>query len=62
MDNSLEVRVRQKHVLYLLLELKKDNPGVIISGLQQKIMAAVAPMEQEDIAWVEKIAGISALD
>jgi len=59
---AIEVRERQKNYLFALLELKKDNAGSIVKGLQQKIKAAVAPMEQEDVAWVEKIVGILALD
>ncbi|MCL2053622.1 MAG: hypothetical protein FWG90_04150 [Oscillospiraceae bacterium] len=58
---SIEVRERQKHLLNLLLHLKKLNPNVTVNGLQREIVDAVAVMEQEDVAWVEKIVGIQAL-
>ena len=57
----MEIRERQRHVLGLLLELKKDNQGITIVGLQEKIKSAVLVMDQEDVAWVEKIVGIEAI-
>ena len=61
MASSIEVRERQKHHLNVLLNLKKLNDGVNVKGLQREIENAVAVMEQEDVAWVEKIVGIIAL-
>jgi hypothetical protein len=58
---SIEIKERQRHHLGALLNLKKDNANIVIVGLQQKINDAVVVMEQEDVAWVEKIVGVSAL-
>ena len=57
----MEVQERQKHLLTILLVLKKDNATLTIVGLQEKIRDAVAVMTQEDVAWVEKIVGIKAM-
>ena len=62
MASSIEIRERQKHLLRVLLKLKKLNPDIVINGLQDEIENAVTVMEHEDVAWVEKIAGILALD
>jgi hypothetical protein len=61
MASSIEVRERQKYHLNVLLNLKKLNAGTDVKGLQKEIENAVAVMEQEDVAWVEKIAGVVAL-
>jgi len=61
MASSIEVRERHKHHLCVLLNLKKDNAGYAVIGLEKEIRDAVAVMEQEDVAWVEKIVGIQAL-
>ncbi|MCL2108592.1 MAG: hypothetical protein FWH20_04510 [Oscillospiraceae bacterium] len=61
MDDSIVIRERQKYHLGVLLKLKKRNVGVVIIGLQDEIENAVMVMEQEDVAFVEKIVGISAL-
>jgi hypothetical protein len=57
---TLEVKEKQKHQLSVLLNLKKLNPGTIVNGLDREIQDAVAVMEPEDVAWVEKIIGIKA--
>jgi len=58
---SIEIRERQKHHLGVLLDIKKSNKGVEISGLQDRIKDALVVMDQEDVAWVEKITGIKAV-
>ncbi|MCL2054841.1 MAG: hypothetical protein FWG90_10480 [Oscillospiraceae bacterium] len=55
MATTLEIQVEQKKRLYMLLTLKKDNEGQNIRGLKEKIRATKAEMQQEDVAWVEKI-------
>jgi len=61
MASSIEVRERQKHHLHVLLDLKKENTAGSVNGLQKKIEEAVAVMDQEDVAWVEKIAQVQAI-
>ena len=61
MASSIEVIERQKHHLNSLLTIKKLNANTTVEGLQQQIKDAVAVMQQEDVARVEKIVGISAL-
>ena len=60
MVTEIEVRERHKHLLLALLNVKAANDGEV-KGLEQEIKRAIAPMEQEDIAWVEKLAGVKAL-
>jgi len=55
MASILEIQVEQKKRLYQLLKLKKDNEGYDIKGLNELIKATRAEMQQEDVAWVEKI-------
>ena len=57
---ALEIRERQKNHLLSLLTIKAANAGVV-NGLQEEIKRAIAPMDQEDIAWVEKLADVKAL-
>ena len=60
MSTELEIRIYQKSHLQDLLELKKEN---IVSGkLDDAIKRAIVPMNQEDIAWVEKVVGVKAMD
>jgi hypothetical protein len=61
MASAIEVRERHKSALRALLNIKKQNPGVEVKGLQEEIKTAIAVMEQEDVAWVEKIVGATAL-
>jgi len=58
---AIEVRERHKHHLNALLKIKKANEGNTVAGLQEEINDAVTVMDQEDVAWVEKIVGIKAL-
>jgi hypothetical protein len=55
MATNVEVQVEQKKRLYQLLTLKKDNEGLNIKGLNELIKATKAEMQQEDVAWVEKM-------
>ena len=61
MANTLEIKERQKHLLNVLLTIKKANEGKEVAGLQKAINDAVAVMEQEDVSWIEKIVAIDAL-
>ena len=58
---AIEIRERQKHLLAVLLNIKKANAGTTVLELQSRIEDALAVMEQEDVAWVEKIVGIHAV-
>ena len=60
MSTELEIRIYQKNHLHDLLELKKDN--IVSSKLDDAIKRAIVPMNQEDIAWVEKVVGVKAMD
>ena len=62
MSTELEIRERQKNHLQELLELKKENEGMVVKGLDKALKRAVAGMSQEDIAWIEKLAGIGVFD
>ena len=62
MSTELEIRERQKDYLMELLELKKENPNNKVNGLDRAVKRAVVRMNQEDIAWVEKIVGVKAID
>ena len=61
MASSIEVREKHKWHLHSLLIIKKANASTTVQQLQEEINAAIAIMEQEDVAWVEKIAGVKAL-
>ena len=56
------MQVEQRKRLYMLLMLKKANEGIKIKELQKLINATIAEMQQEDVAWVEKIVANSELD
>ena len=61
MATPLEITERQKFHLNALLKLKRNNQGTEIVGLDELIQDAVAVMNKEDVAWVEKVAGIKAI-
>jgi len=61
MATPLEIRVNQKNHLRSLLKIKKENGTNHVLGLEEEILAVIAIMEQEDIAWVEKVIGITAI-
>jgi len=54
---TIDIRERQKHHLGVLLDIKKSNKGISIIGLQERIKDAILVMDQDDIAWIEKITG-----
>lgn len=60
MASNIEIRVTQKRQLYVLLNIKKNNTGPVVQ-LQESIIALVSEMEQEDVAYVEKILGVTAI-
>ena len=61
MASAIEVREKYRGLLLVLLELKKNNQDHSVIGLQEAIMRAIALMDQEDVAWVEKVVGVNAL-
>ena len=61
MASTIEVRERHRHHLNSLLKIKKINAGITVAGLQEEINDAIAVMEQEDVAWIEKIVGVKAI-
>ena len=59
---AIETRVAQKDKLYALLKVKKaylDAGMAILPALEDAIGVAIAPMEAEDVAHVEKLAGVN---
>ena len=61
MGTELEIRERQKNHLMSLLIVKAANRDAVVNKLDEEITKAIAPMEQEDIAWVEKLAGVTCI-
>jgi len=57
---ALEIRERHRQLLGALLRIKIANENKV-EGLDDEIKAIVSIMEQEDVAWVEKIYGVNAL-
>ena len=57
MATILEIQIEQKKRLFNLLLLKKENEGIEIKKLSEMILATKAEMQQEDVAWVEKMIG-----
>jgi hypothetical protein len=62
MASSPEIIERQRNHLGALLKIKKNNPNITVACLQELICESIIPMTQEDIAWVEKIVGVKAID
>jgi len=62
MATNNEQKERLKNYLYALLLLKAKNKGTNVEGLQELINQAIVPMEKEDIADVEKIAGAKVFE
>ena len=56
----IEIRERHKFHLMSLLKLKKANADYVIKGLDDELLIAVGMMEQEDVAYVEKLVGVRA--
>ena len=61
MASMIEIRERQKIHLLSLLRIKAANKDKKVEELEREIITAIAPMEQEDIAWVEKLAGVKSV-
>ncbi|MCL1884761.1 MAG: hypothetical protein FWF81_13540 [Defluviitaleaceae bacterium] len=63
MANILEIRERHKIHLQSLLNIKKANQdeNITVAQLQEEIKRVVGTMDQEDVAWIEKIVGVKAL-
>ena len=65
MANFLEIQEKQRDRLGILLKIKKqciiNNISPELIHLQQEIIDAIRSMDQEDIAWVEKLYDIKAL-
>ena len=57
----LEIRERQKSHLISLLKIKKANEGYEVKWLDEELIDAVGVMEQEDVAYIEKLVGVKAL-
>ena len=55
MTTLLEIQVEQQKRLFQLLRLKKINAEIVVKGLDELIIATKAEMQQEDVAWVEKM-------
>jgi len=51
-----EIVIEQRKRLYDYLMLEKENEGQVVKGLSKRIRAIKAEMQQEDVAWVEKMA------
>lgn len=64
MSSELEIRERQKVYLKYLLNIKKANreANIPIVHLDEVINIVLSGMNQEDIAWVEKLSDIKAID
>ena len=58
---EIEIRERQKNHLLSLLNIKAANLDSTVKDLQEELKRAIASMEPEDIAWVEKLAYVKAL-
>ena len=62
MGTDAEMRANQKNHLQALLDIKAANKGKIVNNLDDAIKRAITPMNQEDIAWVEKVVGIKIIE
>ena len=61
MGTDAEMRANQKNHLQTLLDIKAANKDKIINNLDDAIKRAITPMNQEDIAWVEKVVGVKTI-
>ena len=61
MATPSEITVSQKQLLTALLKIKRANANINVAELQDQIEDAVAVMQQDEVAWVEKVIGIKAL-
>jgi len=58
---ALELRDWQKRHLTSLLRIKQSFGGTVNDTLRMELENAVIAMEQEDVAYCEKIIGIKAI-
>ena len=58
---ALELRDWQKRHLTSLLRIKQSYSGTITDTLKMELENAVVAMEQEDVAYCEKIIGVKAI-
>jgi len=56
MPNTKELDRELMERLYDLLVIKRANPDTTVNELERAICRAKAPMTEEQIAWVEKLA------
>ena len=61
MASMIDIRERHKFHLFSLLKIKKANEGLEIKELDEELKLAVGMMEQEDVAYIEKLVGVKAL-
>jgi len=61
MATSSEMRDYHKRHLTSLLKVKRAGAGQALPALIEELENAVAAMEQEDVAYCEKIIGVKAL-
>jgi len=61
MATPSEISERQRHLLSMLLRIKKANKDTTVNELQEVIVEAVSVMDARDISFVEKAHGIKAL-
>ena len=55
MATNNELKIEQKRRLFQLLEVKRANKNFKNTTLDRLIIAVKAEMEQEDVAYVEKL-------
>jgi hypothetical protein len=54
MASDTEIRANQANLYYVLLAIKAQNPDKDVVGLDEAVIRARVPMNETDIAWVEK--------
>lgn len=62
MATELELRERHRTHLASLLRIKKELAGYHVQALDDEILNAVVRMMEEDVALVEKLLGVKAID
>ena len=60
MASTLEIRDRQMQHLTSLLLIKRNNENTVVR-LDEELLRAIISMEQEDVAYVEKLVGVTAI-
>ena len=62
MATELEIRERHRAHLGSLLKVKKELKGQEVHSLREEILNVVVRMMEEDVALVEKLIGVKAID